>query len=358
MQQQQRRRLDDRCEKEVVVVLFSLESSQCFKRLPFLSLSFLLVEKGLFQKTTKGARWNLGPSSSLRRHTGETRATTFNKRKESRTNERDSLAPQLINKPTPKKKKNTRKRETGPRRENAWNDWFIKVKPLSICLYYTHSSRYISFFFRRRKKKSMHSSFDKDNDDSRAHTAWRNKTEMACNTHSWKIERERAGFGFSNTRSIFFFFFGGCDYKRNPRGLHTCADAANNHLHKSYSILFSRPSIYAYMYIPFCWPNGNPNHLFFLTQEKYSFLLFLSDLLILHFEEIANAIYRANGQFLLYITNFLTGGQPTKMKINFVEKVCDKGEERKRKPHAGDWITNTRKLAVVVVGIFISCCCV
>ena len=89
------------------------------------------------------------------------------------------------------------------------------------------------------------------------------------------------------------------------------------------------------MYIPFCWPNGNPNHLFF-RHEKIFILLFLSDLLILHFEEIANAIYRANGQFLLYITNFLTGGQPTKMKINFVEKVCDKGEERKRKPHAGD----------------------
>ena len=293
-----------------------------------LSLSFLLVEKGLFQKTTKGARWNLGPSSSLRRHTGETRATTFNKRKESRTNERDSLAPQLINKPTPKKKKKyTQERDGTEERECLKR--LVYQGETTLHLLVLHTLFQIHFFlFQKKKKKSMHSSFDKDNDDSRAHTAWRNKTEMACNTHSWKIERERAGFGFSNTRSI-FFFFGGCDYKRNPRGLHTCADAANNHLHKSYSILFSRPSIYAYMYIPFCWPNGNPNHLFF-RHEKIFILLFLSDLLILHFEEIANAIYRANGQFLLYITNFLTGGQPTKMKINFVEKVCDKGKERKR----------------------------
>lgn len=53
--------------------------------------------------------------------------------------------------------------------------------------------------------------------------------------------------------------FSGCDYKRRkkrkPRGLHTCADAANNHLHKSYYILFSEAfniymHIYMYIYPP------------------------------------------------------------------------------------------------------------
>ena len=158
MQQQQRRRLDDRCEKEVVVVLFSLESSQCFKRLPFLSLSFLLVEKGLFQKTTKGARWNLGPSSSLRRHTGETRATTFNKRKESRTNERDSLAPQLINKPTPKKKKKyTQERDGTEERECLKR--LVYQGETTLHLLVLHTLFQIHFFLFQKKKKKINAFF-------------------------------------------------------------------------------------------------------------------------------------------------------------------------------------------------------
>ena len=111
-----------------------------------LSLSFLLVEKGLFQKTTKGARWNLGPSSSLRRHTGETRATTFNKRKESRTNERDSLAPQLINKPTPKKKKKIHARERDGIEERECLKRLVYQGETTLHLLVLHTLFQIHFF--------------------------------------------------------------------------------------------------------------------------------------------------------------------------------------------------------------------